>query len=61
MGVNIGPLGSDDNPPATDAYRARGIALIRTHDYYGPLDLATIYPNRSPIPGRRPSSCSRPR
>lgn len=54
-GINIGPLGNESNPPLTDAYRARGITLIRTHDYYGPLDLATLYPDRSKDPSARES------
>ena len=49
-GINIGPLGNEANPSLVDAYRTRGITLIRTHDYYGPLDLATMYPDRSRDP-----------
>ena len=54
-GINIGPLGNGANPSLADAYRARGLTLIRTHDYYGPLDLATIYPDRSRDPLARAS------
>ncbi|GAB4404591.1 MAG: hypothetical protein OHK0048_24110 [Rhodoferax sp.] len=52
-GINIGPgpAGSDPgNATLTQAYRDRGITLIRTHDYYGPLDMATLYPDRSKSP-----------
>jgi hypothetical protein len=49
-GINIGPLGNGSNPPLVEAYRARGMTLIRTHDYYGPLDLSRLYPDRTSDP-----------
>src|SRR6266536_962727 len=49
-GINIGPLGNVTNPSLTSAYQDRGVNLIRTHDYYGPLDMATMYPDRTKNP-----------
>ncbi|MFZ6029206.1 MAG: GH39 family glycosyl hydrolase [Chloroflexota bacterium] len=48
LGVNVGPAPSGDagNPDLTEAYRAIGVTLIRTHDFYGPLDMAVMYPDR---------------
>ena len=49
LGVNIGPTraGKDpNNADLTSAYRQIGVTLIRTHDYYGPLDMAVMYPDR---------------
>jgi len=52
LGINIGPLpaASANNADLTAVYRQLGIDLIRTHDYYGPLDMATLYPDRSKNP-----------
>jgi xylan 1,4-beta-xylosidase len=52
LGVNIGPLptGEPGNVDLTNAYRTAGVTLIRTHDYYGPLDMATIYPDQRADP-----------
>ena len=57
LGVNIGPIpaGAKTNTDLTDAYHAAGITMIRTHDYYGPLDMATMYPDQSADP-RDPAS-----
>ncbi|MCC7491387.1 MAG: hypothetical protein IT204_03525 [Fimbriimonadaceae bacterium] len=54
LGVNIGPLpaGEPGNTDLTEAYRSTGITQIRTHDYYGPLDMATLYPNQQADPSR---------
>ena len=51
-GINIGPIpaGAKNNADLTDAYHAAGITMIRTHDYYGPLDMATMYPDQSADP-----------
>ena len=49
-GINIGPLGNSTNPSLTGAYQTRGLNLIRTHDFYGPMDMATMYPDRSKNP-----------
>lgn len=52
LGINIGPLpaASASNADLTATYRQLGVNLIRTHDYYGPLDMATLYPDRSKNP-----------
>jgi len=52
LGVNCGPLaaGEPGNADMTGAYRKMGVTMIRTHDYYGPLDMATLYPDRSKDP-----------
>lgn len=53
LGLNIGPgpAGTDPaNADLTSAYRERAIRWIRNHDYYGPLDMATLYPDRSRDP-----------
>lgn len=51
-GVNVGPVAAGDggNPAVGPAYRARGVRLVRTHDFYGPLDMATMYPDRTKSP-----------
>ena len=51
-GINIGPIpaGASTNADLTEAYHAAGITMIRTHDYYGPLDMATMYPDQSADP-----------
>lgn len=49
LGVNVGPApaGNDpNNADLTEAYRQIGVTLIRTHDFYGPLDMALMYPDR---------------
>lgn len=53
LGVNVGPVpaGNDPaNPDLTDAYHEIGVTLIRTHDFYGPLDMAVMYPDRTRDP-----------
>ncbi len=52
LGINIGPLpsGKAANADLTTVYKELGINLIRNHDYYGPLDMATMYPNRTKDP-----------
>ncbi len=48
LGVNLGPLSSHgERSPvdATAAYREMGVELVRTHDFYGPLDMATMFPD----------------
>jgi DNA/RNA-binding domain of Phe-tRNA-synthetase-like protein len=48
LGVNVGPIpaGNDpNNANLTNAYRHIGVTLIRTHDFYGPLDMAKMYPS----------------
>lgn len=52
LGVNIGPVPQGDagNVDVTTHYQQRGVNLVRTHDFYGPLDMATLYPDRSKDP-----------
>jgi hypothetical protein len=52
LGVNIGPIpaGASTNADLTEAYHSVGITMIRTHDYYGPLDMATMYPDQNADP-----------
>jgi xylan 1,4-beta-xylosidase len=50
LGVNIGPVpaGSDpNNADLTTDYNEVGVNLIRTHDYYGALDMSVMYPDRT--------------
>lgn len=53
MGINVGPIaaGEDpDNKDLTSQYQNLGINYIRNHDYYGPLDMTTLYPDTSADP-----------
>lgn len=52
LGVNLGPLAQGDagNADLTVAYQSLGVTQIRTHDYYGPLDMATLYPDQDADP-----------
>lgn len=52
LGVNVGPLaaGEPGNADLTMLYQAIGVSAIRTHDYYGPLDMATMYPDQNADP-----------
>lgn len=51
LGVNIGPIPAGQaTVDLTGAYREQGITSIRTHDYYGPLDMSTLYPNQNADP-----------
>jgi len=55
LGVNIGPLpaGTDpNNADLTAAYKQTGVNMIRTHDYYGALDMSVMYPDRTRDPAR---------
>lgn len=47
LGVNAGPTpaGERGNADLTSQYRDIGVNSIRTHDYYGAMDMAVIYPN----------------
>jgi hypothetical protein len=51
-GANIGPVPSGEagNPPVTSGYRDIGVKWIRTHDYYGPLDMRAMYPDQGADP-----------
>ena len=58
LGINIGPIPAGTDPRnvnLTKAYKEAGINLIRTHDYYGPMDMSVIYPDRTRDPGSLPS------
>ncbi|GMU84483.1 MAG: hypothetical protein AMXMBFR47_43520 [Planctomycetota bacterium] len=53
LGVNAGPLGLPVDFTQTDLtgeYQALGVTLVRTHDFNGPLDMATIYPDQNADP-----------
>lgn len=51
LGVNIGPIPAGDaTVDLTEAYHVAGVTTIRTHDYYGPLDMATLYPDQDADP-----------
>lgn len=53
LGVNGGPLGSASDTIAIDTtaqLKQLGVTLIRTHDFDGPLDMATIYPDTTADP-----------
>ena len=47
LGVNIGPLpaGEGNNPNLTVSYQQIGVNMVRTHDFYGPMDMSVIYPD----------------
>lgn len=52
LGVNAGPMacGEPGNADVTGAYHQAGVRSVRTHDYYGPLDMSVIYPDRTKDP-----------
>lgn len=53
LGVNAGPVraGTDTtNADLTAVYKQYGVNLVRTHDYYGPLDMSVMYPDRTRDP-----------
>lgn len=55
LGVNIGPAPAGEDPNNADlanAYRQIGVTLIRTHDFYGPLDMSVMYPGRTRDPAK---------
>lgn len=58
LGVNTGPRmlsrGGGERD-FTEAFRQLGALQIRTHDFYGPLDMSTMYPDDRADP-RRPTS-----
>jgi len=47
LGVNAGPSpsGEKTNIDITGVYQECGIKTVRTHDFYGPLDLISMYPD----------------
>lgn len=52
LGVNAGPvvLGKNGRFDLTAQYRRQGVVQVRTHDYYGPLDMAVLYPDQNADP-----------
>lgn len=52
LGVNTGPYpgGDPGNPDLIAQYHAVGVNYVRTHDFYGPLDLSRMYPDRDASP-----------
>jgi len=53
LGVNAGPVpaGTDpNNVELTAQYQEIGVTMIRTHAYYGPLDMGAIYPDQNADP-----------
>ncbi|MBI5304634.1 MAG: hypothetical protein HY868_21050 [Chloroflexi bacterium] len=58
LGVNIGPVPAGSDPKNADlanAYKQIGVNLVRTHDFYGPLDMAVMYPDRARDPADQKS------
>jgi hypothetical protein len=57
--VNCGPVMNrrPPNPPVdfTHWYRLMRIQTVRTHDFYGPFDLSTIYPDETKDPTKSSS------
>jgi len=49
LGANAGPYpaGQPGNADVTAGYQRIGVTMVRTHDFYGPLDMATMYPDHS--------------
>lgn len=45
IGTNAGPLAIESGENLTPLFRSFGIQAIRTHDYYGPCDWCTIFPD----------------
>ncbi|MDX8388886.1 MAG: hypothetical protein R8M38_00200 [Mariprofundaceae bacterium] len=51
LGVNVGPYPAvEGNADITSLYQQIGVNMVRTHDFYGPMDMADIYPDRSKDP-----------
>ncbi|MEW6092996.1 MAG: hypothetical protein AB1531_03425 [Chloroflexota bacterium] len=51
LGINAGPVPIEaDGADLTAAYQEIGVTLIRTHDFCGPLDMATMYPDQNADP-----------
>jgi xylan 1,4-beta-xylosidase len=47
-GTNRGPL--LDAVDYTDRFRATGLTMVRTHDYYGPFDMIQLFPDPNADP-----------
>ncbi len=53
LGVNAGPVPAGKAPQdadLTEAYRRIGVTIVRTHDYFGPLDMSVLYPDQDADP-----------
>lgn len=50
MGVNAGPLYPFSAQDLTAEFQNTGVSFVRTHDFYGPCDLHTIFPDVSKDP-----------
>ncbi len=51
--INCGPLANHDVTDAvslTQQYQTTGFDMVRTHDFYGPTDISTIFPDMSKDP-----------
>jgi DNA-binding beta-propeller fold protein YncE len=57
LGVNAGPapVGAPGNADLTTAYQDIGVTMVRNHDFYGRLDMAVLYPDRTKDPNDRAS------
>ncbi len=57
LGVNAGPapVGEAETVDLSSEYTALGVNYVRTHDFYGPLDLAVMYPDRTADPAVKDS------
>ncbi len=57
LGVNAGPTRAGDasNPDFTSIYQQAGVTMIRTHDFYGPMDMPVIYPDQNADPNNASS------
>lgn len=51
LSTNVGPLNGSSAVNLTPQFQVLGISDVRTHDYYGPCDLHTIFPDstRNPL------------
>ncbi len=53
LGVNAGPVPLGDatkNPDVTLKYQNAGVKLVRNQGYFGPLDMAIMYPDKTKSP-----------
>lgn len=52
LGVNAGPLviGKQGKNDFSAEYCRAGVTQVRTHDFYGPLDMSTMYPDQDADP-----------
>lgn len=50
IGTNAGPLAMETSDNFTEIYRELGFKAVRTHDFYGPADWYTLFPDWSADP-----------